>query len=981
MPRLPSDPRARRVPSERSDLALRARHGTLLWLGARLSLAALLLGWAAPTTVLAQPRTQGPRTDVAARETPEQRLARAEAALGQTDYASAEAGLRASLDGPLASRARLGLARTLLETGRYDDALASAREVSARGTDSERLAASTLEGEAHLRRGRLDDAVRVLSSVASDPRAHRARAFLGRAHLRRGHSREARTVLLQLVRAYNDDVITARDAEGLAYVGMAAAMLGSAHDANDAFTQSSRADRRRAETQLEWAELYLSHYDAGHAEECLRDALAAAPNNARAHVLAARIALAQGFDFTRARRELDLAFATDPALTAVHSLRASIALRALDLAGADAHLDVALATDPNDLEALSVRAAVRFLADDTRGFERAVRAVLAVHPTHSELYTVVAEHADWEHRYPDIVRLADEALRLDPSDARAMSTRGMNLLRIGREDEGITQLRAAFRRDRFNVRVYNTLNLWDDVITPHYEWVEGRTLRYRFHRDERPVLAPIVVPHLDGAFADMRRRYGFTPRTPVHIEMFASAQHFSVRTEGLPNLGVQGVCFGQVLTALSPRAGELDWAQITTHELAHVFHIQLSNNRVPRWFTEGLAEHETVIARPVWRRENDPQLRRALEAQTLPPLARMNEAFTHARSVESVMTAYYASSRVVAYIAERFGFAVLPRMLRAWAEGRTSDDVVQRVLRVSIDALDRDWRAAELARLAPYAGHFEVEPVAIDEVPRIQTDAAQRPTDAAAQARLGAALLSSGRVREGEAALGVAVRLDASEPTAHLLLAELAVEAGDGRSALVHLTPLLARGHDGPRVALLEARAALAANDRPRALAALRRASTLDPSNVSSWQGLYTLAEQDSDVVAQEAALRRVVTLDQHDRGSLTRLIALLVARAAWADVLALEERLLFLDPHGVESALSMTEAALQSRDRDRALSASERALVVTRSSPALGRARIARVQALLLARRTREARTFAAEARATDPSLGDALDRALATP
>ena len=31
---------------------------------------------------------------------------------------------------------------------------------------------------------------------------------------------------MQLVRAYNDDVISERDAEGLAYVGMAAAMLG-----------------------------------------------------------------------------------------------------------------------------------------------------------------------------------------------------------------------------------------------------------------------------------------------------------------------------------------------------------------------------------------------------------------------------------------------------------------------------------------------------------------------------------------------------------------------------------------------------------------------------------------------------------------------------------------------------------------------------------------------------------------------------------
>jgi hypothetical protein len=44
------------------------------------------------------------------------------------------------------------------------------------------------------------------------------------------------------------------------------------------------------------------------------------------------------------------------------------------------------------------------------------------------------------------------------------------------------------------------------------------------------------------------------------------------------------------------------------HELAHVFHIQLSRSRVPRWFTEGLAEYETEHERPEWSREHDPAL-------------------------------------------------------------------------------------------------------------------------------------------------------------------------------------------------------------------------------------------------------------------------------------------------------------------------------------------------------------------------------------
>lgn len=907
----------------------------------------------------------------------ERRLVRAEQGITHGDYEVAEASLPPLLDGPVGVRARLALARLLFETGRYDEAAEQAARVASTARGAERATAVALEGEALARRGRLDEAVRVLESVLDEPTAHRARVLLGRVLLRRGRTAEARAVLMRLVRAHNDETIGEGDAEGLTYVGMATAMLGSPHDANDAFTRASRAEPRRIETQLEWAELFLSHYDAGHAEECLRDALAVTARNARVQVLAARIALAQGFDFERARRALAAAEAIDPAMPAVHTLRASMALRALSFAEADAHLDRALATDPTDLEALSMRAAVRFLADDARGFEAAVRAVLAIHPTYSELYTVVAEHADWEHRYPDIVRLADAALRLNPRDARAMATRGINLLRLGQEDAGLAQLREAFRHDRFNVRVFNTLNLYEDVIGPRYEWVEAGPLRFRFHRDERPVLEVVVVPFLSDVFARMRRRYGYRPPWRVDFEMYASPQHFSVRTEGLPNLGVQGVCFGRVVTALSPRAAEIDWAQVTTHEMAHVFHIGLSRNHVPRWFTEGLAEHETALARPEWRREGDAQLARALEA--LPPMARLNEAFTAARSVEDVANAYHASFRAVSYLAERFGPEVFPRMLRAWAEGQPTDEVFPRVLGASVSNLDADWRRVERERLARYLAHFDVNLADVGDLEAARDAVRVQPDDAGTRARLGAALLRSGRIAEAEAEFRRAIARDSGEGTARFLLARLALDRGEGTTSLVHLDALLAAGRDGPAVALLEARAASIAGDVSRVRSALERAVRLDPESVSAWRALASFAREHGDAASYEAALQRVVALDSHDRGALAALVGLLARRGAWRELAALAERVRFLDPHGVESVLAVARAAVEQGDVGDALAATEHAVAVAGSGPHAGRARLLRVRALVLARRYREARALAADARAADPSLASELEVALA--
>ena len=49
---------------------------------------------------------------------------------------------------------------------------------------------------------------------------------------------------------------------------------------------------------------------------------------------------------------------------------------------------------------------------------------------------------------------------------------------------------------------------------------------------------------------------------------------------------------------IEPRQIDSDWAdELITHELAHVFHIQLSDSRVPRWFTEGLESPDLVAAR------------------------------------------------------------------------------------------------------------------------------------------------------------------------------------------------------------------------------------------------------------------------------------------------------------------------------------------------------------------------------------------------
>ena len=590
-------------------------------------------------------------------------------------------------------------ARDLLRHGHYGECAAMATRLVAQNRANSQML--TLLGEANVARGMLADATAAFrdASAAGD---RRARLQLARLLRNQGAATDAQPLFQSFIDDYNDGRITETDAEGLSYVAMAARALESPQDANDAFQESVRAGDR-VETEVEWAALFLDAHDPGHAAESVHAALQLDADDPLAHAMAARVKLEQNFDFVGARAECDKAEQVNPQIVACLVMRAGMSLRDENVEEADAFLDRALAVCPNDLEALSVRAAVRYIDDDERGFERASAAVLSANPHYSTLFEILSGFAEWEHRYPDLVRMGHEALRVDPNDASAYEMLGENLLRAGDERSGVLALRESWRRDEFNVRVYNQLNFYDHVVGAEYtEHVHGPFV-FRMHRDERRVLEPYVDETMTRAYDSMVRRYGVRPEGPLHIEMYANPEHFAVRTSGLPNLGVQGVCFGKVVTGISPAGGPFNWGNIFWHELAHVFHLQLSKNHVPRWFTEGLAEYETMIARPEWNREDDRRLFRALNRGKLPRLRFMTEAFTHAHSPEEMLLAYYASSQVAKYLVERFGFDVVPRMLRAWGEGKRTPEVIQAVLGMSVDALDSDFRAATKARLSRFS--------------------------------------------------------------------------------------------------------------------------------------------------------------------------------------------------------------------------------------------------------------------------------------
>jgi tetratricopeptide (TPR) repeat protein len=777
-----------------------------------------------------------------------------------------------------------------------------------------------------------------------EPLARRDRpyalALLGRIRDQRGERALAEKAYRKLVQLYNDDKIKEDDAEGLWAVALAAQGLGAYRDANDAFARAVKADPQNVAIELDWVELFLEKYDAANAETGLTRVLSLEPAHPRALERMARVRMEQGADFAKVEELLDRALAGDPKLTAVFVTRAAIALRDGDLSRADRELDAALAINPHELEALSVRAAVRFVADDKPGFERAVARVLQENPRFSRLYSIVGAYAEWEHRYDELVALADRALAIDPTDPYALGMRALNLLRVGREKEGLIALEAAWSRDRYNVHVYNTLNLYDDVISKEYETVEVAPFKLRLHKEERPSLEPYAKELLLKAYADMVKRYAFTPKGPLSIELYAHPEHFAVRTVGLPRVGLQGVCFGKVLTALSPRGGEFNWGQILWHELSHVFHVQRSESRVPRWFTEGLAEYETMRARPEWKREDDRPLYDALEQGKLPSLVHMNHAFTHARSSEELMVAYYASSVAVSYVIERFGFDKVPAMLSAWAEGLSSAQVFKRAIGVDLETLDREFREATRARLKQkYAHDFRVDHAQYGDVVarKKKAEAADASVDDRAAYALSLAL--AGNPKDAEPAIARVLESAPKQPLALFARVHLALTRGDLAASRQSLEAMLAAGHDGYQLRMLLARTAQRLGQRDLAFASLDAAARLDPDRSEAHELMLQLAKEANDKTRLEQALLRASFLDQHARAPLHALLDLLEARGAYPLLRERAEAGLYLDPErsGLHAQLAL--GLLHTGEPARAQQEARRAVALARDDAERARA------------------------------------------
>lgn len=894
--------------------------------------------------------------------------------LTRGDYKAAIADL-GKVKGTDAGAAKVLLARAQLAVGDYKAAEATAT-AAARDKDAG-LAADGKVALADVLRatGRLADARRELEAVVAANPGHRpARRALALVLTDVGAIKDADALWKRTIDEYDNKTLDLDNAYQVYALAEAAQRRGEFELANTAYQEAVNLQPTFTDAGVAWAQLFFDKYSGELAEQTFDEVLKVNPNHPDAHAGMAAVLLENRYDLTTARHHLDAALAVNPRHVPALVVRAGIEIDQNQWDAAGKTIAEILAVNPQSTAAFALQATIAWLRDDTKGYEAAKARVLAVNPVDADLYRTIARSAVREHRYREAIELSKEAVKLRPDAYDAMSDVGLGYLRLGEEKDGIEWLDKAWAGDKYNVRTFNTRKLFNETIPRDYTFSQSKSFKFRYHKNEQKILARYLEPSLEQAFADMVKRYGFTPKIPVVVELYQEADHYSVRTVGLPNLGALGVCFGQVITAMSPTNGDINWGMVLWHELAHVFAIQLSNQRVPRWFTEGLSEYETLIANPSWRRENDADVYGAVLEGTLPSVAAINYEFVQP-DAQKVVVAYYLSSVMIEYIAMTYGFPKIVAALKLFGKGQETPQVIPAITGRTIPEFDADFRKYLEIRLAPYRGTFRLPTSGLDDITKLEIAVDAKPRDAATQARLALGHYYQGDADKSRAAAEAALQLDAKQPIATFVLAEVAMRDGDAARARELFGRLVATGNDSYDVRTRLAQLAQADNDLDEAIGQLCAAKKLDPERSYPYQELAELYRAAGKPDQALAELETYVMLEQMQLAPLRELVTELAQRKQWSKVKIYGEMALYIFPADPEVLMTLGKAYLQLGDGSRALYSYDSALLV---EPPLRRpalAHIGRARAYLATGDKAKAKAALAIAARTEPAHAEVVE------
>jgi len=446
--------------------------------------------------------------------------------------------------------------------------------------------------------------------------------------------------------------------------------------------------------------LFHERFNNEEAAKLYEEALGIDPKSALAYLGLAELS-AEGFD-DKAAEYISRAIALDPKMVEAHEFLANMLLEDLKIDEAGKEADTAIEFSPyagagagansDALDAMAVHAAIDVLQDKNAEADAWLAKIKAVNPGYGEGYAIVARHLVLNRRFEDGVAYYRKAIAADPKGWAVRSELGINLMRLGQEDEPKQLLEESYLNGQTDAATSNSIKLLESY--KNFVTYKDDTTILKLNKSEADLLRPYFEEQLHKTIATYSAKYKMTLTGPVQLEVYPDHTDFEVRALGMPGLGALGVTFGQVVAMDSPSGrvpGEFNWGATLWHEMSHVFILTATNYRVPRWFTEGLAVHEEGQANPEWANRLTPEVVSAIKAKKLLPVADMDKGFIFSEYPGQVLVSYYQAGTICDYIAERWGNDAILGMVHSFAELKTTPEAIQANLDETPEQFDKDY--------------------------------------------------------------------------------------------------------------------------------------------------------------------------------------------------------------------------------------------------------------------------------------------------
>ena len=755
--------------------------------------------------------------------------------------------------------AQIQLVRVALGHGQVGEARKLADAVgSAAGRDLASALVDLFEGKDDAARAKLEPLTRV--NAGGD-----AALELGLLEMRRGQRQQGFRRLdplasLRVFRSPDDYYHLARAAEGIREFKLAA----------DAYTETAAVPR--ADIQASRGDLFYMRHRPGDAVTDYKKALEI--DSAWIPALLGMARALADENPEGAEAALQEVIKRAPNHPDLLIFQAERALVAEDVPAAVAALDKAAAARANFVDEAALRAAVAYAQNDQPALDAAIARVKSIDPMSALGWQKAGEQAQRSYRFAEAAQFARQGTTVDVDDPYVHFDLGQSLMRTGDEKGARTALERSWNLDGSSAITKNLLEVLDHLET--FETVTSGDFIFKFPKAEAAVLRTYALPLAEQARETFGTRYGFTPEGPILIEIFDVHDDFAVRTMGLRGLvGALGACFGKVVVMDSPSArppGDFSWQATLWHELAHVYTLQMSKYKVPRWLTEGISVYEEHRRQAAWGREDALPFAAELQRGKTFGVKNLPDAF---KRPESLALAYFEASLLVEHLVEINGEAGLRTLLAAYAGGAKDTEAFAKAFGRSVDAVEASFKAFVDQRYGALSKAMADPPsrVAPDDLQALRARAAQAPGNFASQLMLGSALVKAGDFAGARAPLERA--------------AELAPQAS---------------GSGSPRALLAEV--AERTGDTDRARRELRQLLLADHANVNAARKLAALAgTTPAGTDDRDYALRLIADLDPFDAAVHVQLGRRLVEKSSWQPALIEFQAALALGPPNLAEA------------------------------------------------------------------------------